>query len=113
MLREQSGIATWSAARYSAASSRSRSSSLDHAPTEARTSGVPGRLRTTTPRVARRSRVASGSSSSHATSVVWSRGATVQPAVREPLGELRGQRRPVREHGGEVGRAQHVERGER
>ena len=30
---------------------------------------------------------------------------------REPLGELRGQRRAAREHGGEVGLAQHGERG--
>ncbi len=79
MLSEQSGIDVVPLRRYSAASRRSRSSSFDHAPTETRTSCVPGRLRTTMPWSRRRSRVGSGSGSSKATSVVWPRCGTARP----------------------------------
>ena len=57
--------------------------------------------------------MASGSSSSKATSVrVAAR--RDRAAVRgEPLGERGGERGAAREHGVEVGVAQHAERGER
>ena len=76
--------------RRAAARGRPRSF---HAPTEARTYGVPGRLRTLIPASASRSRVAPRSSSSHATSVVSPRGATGGRAA-EPLGESGGQLGP-------------------
>src|SRR4051794_2619139 len=61
---------------------RSRSVSSFQAPTDARRYEVEGRLRMTIPSAPSRSRVASGSSSSHDTSVVSPRGATVRPRSR-------------------------------
>ena len=97
----------------SPASRRSRSRSSFQAPTEARSSGRPGRLRTTTPAVRRRSRVASGSATSQATSVLSPRGATVWPASSSRRASVAACSRPRREHLVEAVALEHLQRAER